>query len=360
MCGKGSPYHLIQIGARLTVVETFLTYVLPVFFWYSDFQTLFIWNGLAQLILFTFVTLIPANITGYMAYVDIGWPCGLVVMSVFCLVMGDGDPVRKWAVGVCMFVHGARMGLGAIVAFYPWVFKEDLPRYKYAKDRFLAKDGMPESLWCIKINHDMLQQAFANSAVLICPVMLCSFNKNTWQTPWAALEVFGLLLWVFCWIYENRADFQKVAFLKETKEKGVRTAVLGMAPYNGPEYSLWTQCRHPNYFGEWMSWNAFIIMSIPSLVNLEEELWVKLGFVLTMFILTRFFYDCLNFWTGAEPAEHYSVQKREEYREYQRTTRVFFPFEMPCVDHCREPGWPHLKELQDALMVRESEIPPSS
>lgn len=348
MCGKGSFYHLIQVGARLSVPEVLLIYVLPIFFWFSQFREFFLWNSLAQLILFIPVVFIPANLTNHMAYVDIGWPVGLVLMAVLAIAFGDGDPVRKWSVGACMFLHGFRMGFGALKLFYPYRWNDDLPRYKYARDRFVAKDGMDMKWWRVKMNHDILQQAFANSAVLVAPIMLCSFNKNPWNTPWFALEVAGILLWLTCWVYENRADIQKRHFLAKSKELGVRNAVLGMAPFNDAAFSAWTSCRHPNYFGEWMSWNAFIVMAIPSLVQLEEERWVQLGFILVMYCISRFFYDCLNFWTGAEPAEHYSVQKREEYKEYQRTTRVFFPFEMPCVDHCRDPGWPHLPKVESA------------
>ena len=40
-------------------------------------------------------------------------------------------------------------------------------------------------------------------------------------------------------------------------------------------------------------------------------------------------------WTGAEPAEYFSAFKRPAYRQYQRQTRVFWPFELPLVDHGR-------------------------
>jgi steroid 5-alpha reductase family enzyme len=36
-------------------------------------------------------------------------------------------------------------------------------------------------------------------------------------------------------------------------------------------------------------------------------------------------YYTLVHYTGARPAEYYSVQKRPEYRAYQETTNMFFP-----------------------------------
>ena len=59
-------------------------------------------------------------------------------------------------------------------------------------------------------------------------------------------------------------------------------------------------------------------------------------------MLSRFLYDCLMYWTGAEPAEHFSVRKRPAYAAYQRSVRVFWPIELPgwLSDHGRVEGWP--------------------
>eukprot|EP00931_Biecheleriopsis_adriatica_P031071 TRINITY_DN18256_c0_g2_i2.p1 TRINITY_DN18256_c0_g2~~TRINITY_DN18256_c0_g2_i2.p1 ORF type:complete len:388 (-),score=82.67 TRINITY_DN18256_c0_g2_i2:299-1432(-) len=338
--GKGSLYHCVQVGARLAPLECLLVYTIPVFFFASSYSTWFLWNGACQLLLFLAVVQVPAYLTGHMAYVDLGWPIGLVLLAVNGLVWGDGFWLRRWGTGLCMLLHGGRMACGALVMFFPYRWEQDLPRYRYAKVRFMGKDGMPERLWPLKVQHDTLQQAFANCTILACPVMLAVFDKTA---ELGALEIVGWVLWAASWIWENLADGQMQLFLMECKKKQDKTAVLGYAPYDGMKYFIWTLCRHPNYFGEWMAWNAFVLMGLPCVARLEEALVVKLGFSLTLFFTSRIFYDCLNYWTGAEPAEYYSVQKRKLYREYQKKTRVFFPFEMPFVDHCREPGWPELK-----------------
>lgn len=156
--------------------------------------------------------------------------------------------------------------------------------------------------------------------------------------------------WVISWTFENIADLQKEAFLKACKAKkdtdpSVKIAVLGHAPFNTWKYCLWTLCRHPNYFGEWMCWNSFVLMGIPSLVALTGTAEVKVGLALTFVMTSRVFYDCLNYWTGGEPAEHFSVAKRPAYKEYQKNTRMFFPFEVPFFDHKRLPGWPAVKSM---------------
>merc|ERR1712176_250338 len=92
-----------------------------------------------------------------------------------------------------------------------------------------------------------------------------------------------------------------------------------------------------------MAWNALVVTALSSLLSLKEGRIVKSGFVITLCFTSRIFYDCLMYWTGAEPAEHFSLQRRPLYRSYQKRTRVFFPVNLPWFNHQREAGWPHLK-----------------
>eukprot|EP00928_Gymnodinium_smaydae_P004652 TRINITY_DN11585_c0_g1_i1.p1 TRINITY_DN11585_c0_g1~~TRINITY_DN11585_c0_g1_i1.p1 ORF type:complete len:199 (-),score=21.01 TRINITY_DN11585_c0_g1_i1:124-720(-) len=177
MFGRGSFYHVLQMGARLSPLEVLLAYLMPLLFLASSYRDWFLWNAVCQFALFVPVVCVPALITGHMAYVDIGWPCGLVILSINAYNFGDGLHFRRLITCGCMFLHGGRMLLGACVMFFPYRWKQDLPRYRYAKVRFEKKDGMDSSLWPLKIQHDTLQQAYANATVLACPLMLCAFDK---------------------------------------------------------------------------------------------------------------------------------------------------------------------------------------
>jgi hypothetical protein len=102
-----------------------------------------------------------------------------------------------------------------------------------------------------------------------------------------------------------------------------------------------------------MCWVGFTVTAIGSILNAnvwlqpEEAKYMVPVFYINLFFTVRFFYDCLVYWTGAAPAEQQSVGKRPEYREYQRTTPVLFPFKVPFLDDHKEPGWP-LNDHNDA------------
>lgn len=320
----------------------------------EEVRGFFVWNAACQFMLFAPVVCLPAALTGHLWYVDIGWPCGLVILAANVFWCGGGWWLRRYIFSVALLVHGLRMTIGAVVMFgqqsgFTYQFKEDLPRYRFAKVRWL-QDGMSASSWSYKIQHDALQQCYANIAILAAPFALAATDGHP---NLRLFEVIGLATWGLAWIFESTADAQKLLFLAECQLAGrdadeatraaSKSAVLGHPPYNGRKYVLWTLCRHPNYFGEFTGWFGFSLAGIPSVLS-KYGLWSFHGwaFLFVLLMIVRLFYDCLLHWTGAAPAEFYSVQKRPKYREYQRTTRCFFPFDVPLVDHFQLEGWPVL------------------
>lgn len=89
-----------------------------------------------------------------------------------------------------------------------------------------------------------------------------------------------------------------------------------------------------------MAWLGFSIASLPSFQVFSGYEIATLCYFLAILLIPRLLYDCLVHWTGAGPAEHYSVKKRPSYMDYQKTVRCFFPFQLPFVDHHQEEGWP--------------------
>ena len=199
--------------------------------------------------------------------------------------------------------------------------------------------------------HEIVQPAFATCTMLAAPVGLSSFDA----TPeLSSVELAGYTIWLLGFLWGCLADAQKVRFEKQCQQAKRKAKfastdangaaweppVLGLRPYAGWGYFCWGRCRHPNYFGEWMAWNGIVLAAVPSLVRHPAPPLVSVGMALASLFTSRYMYDCLLYGSGAEPSEYYSVQKRKAYRDYQKSTRVFWPFELPGRDHGRRADWP--------------------
>jgi len=214
------------------------------------------------------------------------------------------------------------MGLGAILLAYVGHLKNELPRYLYQRIRWARRGITPENTfkynWTMQV--EILVQALANIGMLCIPPMLCgmSFIK---EKKLDLIEKIGWLMWILSLSLENLADVQKDRFARECKAKQLKNQVCNVG--------LWKYSRHPNYFFEWCVWLSLCVASFPSLQALwktdKEETWVKLGVTVGWLMVPIGMYHCLVHYTGARPAEYYSLQKRPEYSDYQKAVNMFFP-----------------------------------
>ena len=270
-------------------------------------------NGLLQLLLFSLVVCLPTWRTGRMSYVDIGWPWGLTLIGVITWLYSDGDSTRVAVVSIAYIFAGSRMGLGAIKLLTSGHLDKELPRYEFQKRRW-HKAGKSNIALAQQI--EALVQGVANAAFLAFPAFVIASNPSA---TISIFEVIGIILWLGSFVLESIADAQKLSFLRAMKKAGQRNTVCNVG--------LWKYSRHPNYFAEWMVWNALVIAAIPSWLALYPSsslvIFVLLGLGLLM--ASRIMYVTLVTYTGAVPAEFYSIQKRPAYKEYQQTTNMFFP-----------------------------------
>jgi steroid 5-alpha reductase family enzyme len=277
------------------------------------FQTISLTNGVAQLILFALVVCLPAWKTGRLSYVDIGWPLGLVLIGISTLLLAEGDSVRNGVVSFVYIFIGLRMGIGAINLWRAGALKKEFPRYQFQRRRW-EKSGKTNTMLAIQV--DAILQGLANASFLAVPAFIISANPSP---TYSVFEILGLLLWVAAFVMESVADKQKHQFIREMKQRGEKNKVCNVG--------LWRYSRHPNYFAEWMVWNALVIAAIPSLLALFSSRpmisWALLGAALMY--ASYIMYNTLVLFTGAIPSEYYSVQKRPEYKVYQQETNMFFP-----------------------------------
>lgn len=279
----------------------------------EQFFALSLVNGVAQLVLFAFVVCLPTWRTGRMSYVDIGWPWGLTVIGILTWIYGEGDSLRVAIVSIAYIFAGSRMGLGAIKLLISGHLDKELPRYEFQKKRW-SKAGKTNTALAMQI--EAIVQGVANAAFLAFPAFIIASNPSE---EISIFEIIGIVIWLASFIMESVADAQKLKFLRAMKKSGARNTVCNIG--------LWQYSRHPNYFAEWMVWNALVIASIPSWLqlypNISVIIFVLLGVGLLM--TSRIMYVTLVTYTGAVPAEYYSVQKRPAYKDYQQTTNMFFP-----------------------------------
>ena len=270
-------------------------------------------NGLLQVTLFLFVVCIPAWKTGRMSYVDIGWPWGLALIGLMTLIFAEGHWLRNLLVSAVYLFMGLRMGLGAVQMWRLGILDQELPRYQYQHRRWekRAETNVPFAMQI-----EVILQGAANVSFLAMPAFIIGSNSSE---SISIFEVLGLLIWIGAFVVESLADTQKLNFLKDMRNKGERNKVCNVG--------LWRYSRHPNYFAEWMVWNALIVATIPSLLALVsiESTLIGVLFAISLLFISRFMYYTLVYHTGAIPAEFYSVQKRPEYKSYQASTNIFFP-----------------------------------
>ena len=142
-------YRLVEPGANLYPLEVIPLYGLAAWFaclqgeWGAALGEVAWQNALCQICLFVVVVQLPTLLTGHMSYVDIGWPCGLCVLAYNALSASSGDATRARLVGGVLLLHGGRMAVGALVMFFPYVWKKDLSRYQFAKARWNEHTGAP-------------------------------------------------------------------------------------------------------------------------------------------------------------------------------------------------------------------------
>lgn len=223
--------------------------------------------------------------------VDAGWTFGVGGLAVFYAVAADGALGRRAAIAGVMAIWSLRLG------FY------------LVRDRIVGsnEDGRYQTLrreWGARAATRFFWffQAQALAAVFFSlPALIASINA---EPSLAALERIALALWFVGFAGETLADLQLERFKSDNANRG-RTCRAG----------LWRYSRHPNYFFEWTMWMAYGIFALGSP-------WGAVALLCPAAMLYLLFKV-----TGIPATEAQAMLSRgDDYRHYQRTTSVFFPW----------------------------------
>ena len=223
--------------------------------------------------------------------VDAGWAAGIGILGVLYAVTSDGYLLRRVVVAVLIGT---------------WAFR--LTAY-LVMDRVRGRpeDGRYATLrreWGVRAERRLFfffqSQAFF-VVFFSLPILVATRNA---QARWTGWDIAGVLIWCISVGNTVLADRQLARFRSRPGNRG-KTCREGW----------WRYSRHPNYFFEWLHWWSYVSLAAGARYG-----WVALLAPAAMlYLLFRV--------TGIPPTEAQALASRgDDYRVYQRTTSVFFPW----------------------------------
>src|SRR5439155_9587164 len=145
---------------------------------------------------------------------------------------------------------------------------------------------------------------FYQAQALLVPLLAVPFvaaveNRHGGLEP---VEWVGVAVWVAGAVFELVADEQLRRFKSEHRGETMRSG-------------LWRYSRHPNYFGQWLTWIGFALIALAAPYG-----WTGLAAPALILVLILFV-------TGIPPSEEQALKHRgDDYRRYQQETSSFLPF----------------------------------
>jgi steroid 5-alpha reductase family enzyme len=254
----------------------------------------FMLMALAALVLciaFAALYLLARRLDNY-GIVDIAWSYAFAGVAIAYAVLADGWSTRRLVMAAMVSVWSLRLGTHLLVRIAQHHPVEDT-RYVTLRRDWAAD-------FAVKM-FGFFQLQAVSIVVLSVGFLLPALNS---YPQLHALEIAGVLLWLFAIGGETVADAQLAAFKRDPSNRGKVC-----------DRGLWRYSRHPNYFFEWLIWVAYFVFALPS-----PHGWIAiLGPAVILFLLLRV--------TGIPMAEAQSVQsKGDAYRRYQATTSAFVPW----------------------------------
>ena len=227
--------------------------------------------------------------TGDAGIVDVAWAAGVGLLSALFAYGADGLPERRWIIATLALIWAGR--LAGYLLLRVFSMEED---GRYAQMRSEWGESTQRNLfWFFQIQASW-------SVLFAAPMLVAAQNPG----PLVAWDAAGVAVWFLALAGEAIADRQLHRFRSDPRNKG-RVCRDG----------LWRYSRHPNYFFEWLHWWAYALLAWGA-----PHPWLAL---IGPFAMLVFLFKI----TGIPPTEKRALQSRgEAYREYQRTTSVFFPW----------------------------------
>ena len=223
--------------------------------------------------------------------VDAGWAASLVLLAVLYAVAAPGALCHRALIATIGGLEYLRV---AFVVLRRLGHGED-SRYRELRARWRAR-GREQLTFAI-----FYQAQAALAAAFSVPFLLAAFNQHDSLEP---LEWAGVAVWAFGALFEATGDRQLSRFKADPANRGKTM-----------RYGLWRYSRHPNYFGQSVTWIGFALVA-------GAAPWGWIAWFAPALILYL-----ILFVTGVPPSEERSLASRgDDYRRYQAETSVFVPW----------------------------------
>jgi steroid 5-alpha reductase family enzyme len=220
--------------------------------------------------------------------VDIFWGVGFLVAAVVYAPNTAGDTLRRAAVLGMTALWSLR--LSGYLAWRNHGRGED--------KRYVAMRAAGGAGWWWR----SLFQVFALQGMILWIVSAPIHGALSGAHAFGALDVAGMLLWLFGFLFEVIGDGQLARFKADPANRG---KVL--------RSGLWARTRHPNYFGEAvLGWGVYL------LALSAGAWWTVFAPLLMTFLLVRV--------SGVALLEKTLAAEKPAYAAYVREVPAFFPF----------------------------------
>ena len=223
--------------------------------------------------------------------VDSLWGLGFVLIAWITFFLADGFSGRKTLIVILTTVWGMRLSI--FLGKRNWGSGEDR---RYGQWR--QKSG--ESFWVVSLFKVFLLQALFLWVISLM-LQYGQFAPTPAKFTW--LDILGFFVWGAGFLFEAVGDWQLAQFKSNPANKG---KVM--------DRGLWAYSRHPNYFGEFLIWWGFFLITLST----PGSWWTVISPLLVAAVLLKM--------TGIPLTEETIVKTRPGYKDYIERTSAFVPW----------------------------------
>ena len=231
-----------------------------------------------------------AQVLGDNSIVDIAWGLGFIVVAGTGFLVNQNATPASVITLILVVIWGLRL---AIHLGKRNIGKGEDYRYVNMRKRWGSKYARLKAFLNVFVLQGVLLM------IVSLPILLVNTGTSTVVGWWTIL---GIILWVIGFGYEVIGDYQLAQFKKNPVNKG-KLLTTG----------LWSTTRHPNYFGEALSWWGVFLVTL----NESRNMWGIIGpIVITLLLL----------FVSGVPLLEKKYKNRPDFKVYAEKTAKFVPF----------------------------------